>query len=128
MSLVSRLIPVNNRMSVLAARLGVPQYQKVVLKQGSTYTVLMPDPLVKSPTKQDVVKHLANQVDINQDDLWVESIPRTYTVEQLSRATAILEATEVTPGIWVGTNCQVLFVDRNELLTYKILVRKLRVR
>jgi hypothetical protein len=115
-------------MSAIADRLGIPQYQTVVLKSGSVFKELIPRPKVMTMTKQDIVNFMANQVDINQEDLWVEGIPRTYTPDELAKGILILNAQPTQDGSWVGINTQVLWVDRNQLLTHRALVRKFRGR
>lgn len=127
-SLVTRLIPVNSRMQQLAARLGIPQYQNVVIVQGTVQTLLVPKPKVISMTARDVVTFLSHGVEINQDMVWVTEIPQTYTDDQLSRSRFILDAQQTQTGAWVGTNASPMFIDRNQLLTWKILVKKERGR
>ncbi len=127
-TLVDRLIPVNARMNGIAARLGIPQYQNVVIVRGGVQTLLEPKPKVKSMTKYDVQQFKANGIEINQDEVWVEEIPRSYDESQISQSKFILNAQLAPSGQWFGVNASVKFIDRNQLLTYRVLVLKERGR
>jgi hypothetical protein len=128
MTLVSRLIPVNNRMSRLADRLGIPQYADVVLKLDSgVFVPITPRPLVKSLSKGNVIQFQANTVTINKDDLWIEGVPQTYDPDVLANCIIIVDAVPLGQG-YVGLNTKCEYIDRNDTLTFKILVKKLRAR
>jgi hypothetical protein len=126
MSLVSRLIPVSNRMSALADRLGIPQYNDVVLKlDNGTFEVLTPRPLVKSLSKGNIIQFQANTVTINREDLWIEGVPQTYDDVMLSNCIIIVNAVPAGSG-YVGINTKAEYIDKNDTLTWRILVKKYR--
>lgn len=129
MALIQRLQPVHDRMQALAASFGIPQYGNVVIQQGTTQTLLVPQPKILTMTTYDVKAFMSNNVEINDDDRWLEGISRVYTANQLSQSKFILNATRVNESSpWVGLNADVLFIDRNRLMDWKILIRPLRRR
>lgn len=129
MALVQRLQRVHDRMQTLASDFGIPQYGNVVIQQGTTQTLLDPRPRIMSMTSYDVVKFLSNNVEINADDRWLEGVSRVYTDTQLSQSKFILNAVRVNDSSpWTGLNAEVLFMDKNRLMDWKILVRPLRRR
>lgn len=129
MALVQRLQPVHDRMRTLAASFGIPQYQNVVIVTESGQQLLTPQPLVRSMTDQDIMSFMANDTQINGDDRWLEGVSRIYSDSVLSQASFILNATRLNVNSpWVGINADVLFIDRNRLMDWKILVRPFRKR
>lgn len=133
MSLVSRLTKVNDRMQGLADKFGIPQFGNVVMVVNDTQTLLSPRPKVIAPdsgrhtvTRGDTIGYLSPDVEINRDDRWLEGVSRNYPIELLEHAKYILNAVLSPGGIWVGTNVQTKFIDRNRLLDYKILVEVYR--
>jgi hypothetical protein len=126
--LVARLQPINDRLLGLSSRFGVPQYSEVVLEYQNTLTVLDPKPKIMSLTSRDVVAFMTHQLQINKSDLWLEGISRVYDIEMLSQAKYILNAVQDAEGVWRGLKADCLFIDRNQLMTYKVLVSTFRAR
>lgn len=127
-TLVDRLRSVNDRLQVLPARLGVPQYAQVVLKLEDTYTVLTPQPLMLEIDPRRVGQFLANNVEIGADDLVLKGVSRAYSDDLLIEATYLLNATQDGAGKWTGTKAECLNLDRSRLLDYTVLVRRFRHR
>jgi hypothetical protein len=126
MALVQRLVAVNDRMQALADSFGIPQYGNVVMVYNNTQTLLTPRPKVMSMTRQEVISFMTNNVEINDDDRWLEGVSRAIPESQLEQSKFIINATQAPNGLWVGKNTQVKFIDRNRLMDYRILVGVLR--
>lgn len=127
-TLVSRLRAVNDRIGVLPSKLGVPQYQKVVLLWEGQATVLTPQPQVLEVDPRRVGQYLANNVEISPDDLMVKGVSRAYPEQLLVEATYILNATQNAYGEWQGKRAECLNLDRSQLMTYTALVKEYRYR
>lgn len=129
MTLVSNLTDVNARLMRLGERFGVPQYHNVVIDHGGVQTVLDPKPFFTSPDMNRAGNdYLANQVKLTPEDIWLSGIPRTYPEAMIARGLYILYATQNESGDWIGVNAQPVYIDRDETLTWKVLVQKRRVR
>lgn len=135
MSLVSRATTLNQRLSGLHSRFGDPRYLGVVvLDLNGVQTVIAPNPKVMPMDSGVGVNAKANKVslmqalDLNTDDMIIYGISRNYPETLVSNARYLLNATEVTPGVWTGSRHDCEYVDRSELLTFTVVVRPYRAR
>lgn len=128
MSLIERLTIVNARLQALPDGLGVPFYQDVVLvRPDGVQELLTPRPRVMQVTPRDQTAFLGSAVEVFPDDLWLEGIPRTYPEETLKRSRFLLKA-QSDGVIWTGTKAELLWLDRKDLLSFRLLVRPFRGR
>jgi hypothetical protein len=124
MTLVNRLIPVHVRMQNLADRLGIPQYETVVRVYQNIQYVMEPRPKLLSMTKHDVNEFLANSVETNLNHIWLTEVPRTMSLTELNNCRYILNAQLSAQNVWYGVMATPIFVLRNELLTWRVLLKK----
>lgn len=128
MSLIERLTLVNARLQALPDRLGVPFYETVVLvKPDGTQEVLVPRPSVKQVSPREATNFLGSAVEVFSDDVWLEGIPRTYSEDTLKRSRFLLKALP-SGNTWVGTKAELVYLDRLDLLSFRVLVRPFRGR
>lgn len=128
MSLVQRLTGVYDRVGTLPARFGDPRYPLVCIQNAGQTLVLTPQPKVLEVDARRVAQYLAAGVEIAIDDKVISGISRTYTKEQVSKGTYLINATRRTDGTWTGLKADVISVSENDLLTWTVVVRRYRSR
>jgi hypothetical protein len=127
-SLIERLTIVNARLQALPDRLGVPFYEDMVLvRPDGSMELIAPRPQVKGVTPRDATGFLGSSVEIFPDDVWLVGIPRTYSEDDLKRSRFILKALP-SGETWVGTKAELIWLDRSDLLSFRVLVRPFRGR
>lgn len=139
-SLVGRLTVVGARIRGLHSRLGEPSYAgSTVIEYQATQTLITPNPKVTQIPRKAVGTYLSDTVQVFGDEWVVEDIPRAYrdstgAIQTLSDdlvATGkyLLFATQnPSTGLWTGLRCDVEFLDRTHLTTWKAIVRPYRPR
>lgn len=124
MSLVEKLRDVNDRLQSIPDRLGVPQYSNVVIQTGTTQRLMVPRPQVLSVDPGTVQRFLGASVELAVDDLKLVGVSRKYLEVELQRAIFLIHATEVAQGIWTGVQTRPIWIDKTELLSYNIYLRR----
>lgn len=127
-TLVGRLTKVGARLSVLPDRLGHPGYRTIVLRRDNVYTELLPRPQITQVDPRKIGTFLSDNVEIVSDDLVVSGIPRTYDQDLLASATYLLDAELQPDGPWVGQRAEVIYLDKSDLITYSVTIRRARGR
>lgn len=122
MTLISRMQSLNDRLQSLPERFGLPSVTSVVLVKDDLYTVMAPKPQQKQINPQKVGGFIGDNVEIMADDIWLTNVSRSYTIEQLSTSTWLLDAT-LEGDNWQGKRCKCLDVRTDDPLTYAVLVR-----
>lgn len=131
MTLVSNLISVRSRGNALAARLGNPQYKRVVLEAtDGTQTVLEPHPKLKAIATDKIGKYLSENVMIIGYETVISEIPRSYPEDLLLGSYYLLDPTlDPVSQRWVnGELAEALMLDRNQLTTWTVVVKPYRDR
>ena len=119
MSLVSRLNGVYDRIYALSDRLGTPQHCDFSYKVRATevWTDVAPRPKITSPPAYKVLAWHQQNVEVTLADRFVVGISRTFfDIEDA----AICKID--------GKLYSILWIDRDQALTYKLLVRMERAR
>lgn len=122
MTLINRLQLLNQRLQTLPARLGVPQYLPVTVQQGSTF-IPLGTVKVSQVTERDVINWGNAGVDITLEDV-VITVPRTFSYDTIRRGVYLINASENSPGTWLGVRTIVKHVDTNDVLNYTVLAVK----
>jgi hypothetical protein len=131
-TLNDRLILVNSRVSRLYSRFGLPQAQNVVIVYDNVQTLIDPVPLVQSMDirhgKNSIHEYFAQSADVRMDDINITNIPRTYPEYLITQGLYLVNAHQMQNGTWVGVEATAKFVDRNQPLTWNVIVRVARER
>lgn len=127
-TLMQRLRKVNDRLQALPDKLGTPNYATVVLQIGTTQHLLTPRPKLEQIEPRQVQGFLSTSVQVALEDLWCTGINRDFTEEQLREAIYLLNATPNSQGIYLGQQSRAIWIDRSELMYYRVLLRVNRSR
>ena len=132
MPLVPNLQGLHDRLQHLNTRFGVPQSIPVVIflpDAPEVQTVLFPNPKLQSLTHRDVINFKVHQVQINNQEVWLKTISRNYDVDILGRCRYLIDA-QLNPqtNLFEGRLAEPLFIVRNNLMTYDVLVREFKQR
>lgn len=130
--LVQNLQPLHDRLQQLNFKLGVPQSVNVVIylpEAPEIQTLLFPNPKLESLTHRDVINFKVHQLQVNNSERWLKTISRVYDVDILGRCRYLVDPV-VNPqtGLFEGSINEPLFVFRNGLMSYDVLIREFRQR
>lgn len=145
MSLVDRMVALNARLQSIPIRLGVPQHRGLLIRHVSLDADLLetpddqliePKPYIQTVPTRLVGLELAGNITIAQDDFQITGIPRSYSLDFLQRNVSyycidpaiasgeILYDSKGNPAS--GIFCKLLSVSDRDLLTWGLILRKLR--
>lgn len=126
MSVVEKLTKVKARLLSIPKRLGVPDFHRVIVQQGSTQTDLgyLPVHQVSIDTTK---RYLSSNVEISPDDLQVTDIPRLYPDDLLAVGYFLIDPIlDTQTNIWTPVKkYKVVHLDRSDLLAYSAVIRKM---
>jgi hypothetical protein len=128
MTLINQLTSTNDRLRRLGHQLGIPLYVPVALiTPDDEHILLDPVPLVETLDTADIRRMMTNDVRPNDDMRWIKGISRSIDITLLEQCQYLLDAKE-TDGVWTGTLCEYIYIDRNRTLDYNTLVQIYRRR
>jgi hypothetical protein len=119
MSLVSKMTGLYDRVYPISDRFGVPSHCDFRYRDRVTSieTIVLPRPRVGSPSARDLTKWLDSGIEVNRDSVIVSGISRTFG------------------GIEEGAICfidgrahTILWIDREQTVTYRIVAQPERMR
>lgn len=146
MALVDRMVQLNARLTSIPIRFGVPQYRPVLVRHLSldaglntveADTLLEPLPYVENVSPRLVSSEFGMNLKLREDDYKVSNIPRTYSADFFTQNVEFF-AIDVTQDdsdnvIYDECNnpkdatlCKLAHLDSKELLTWTLILRKIR--
>lgn len=154
MALVDRMVALNARLTGIPIRLGVPQYQTLMIRhvvldgallkdvtdtllEPKTHITTVPQKLVGLPTGGVGAFQASGGITISLEDFQVTGIPRSYSLEFLRDNVdvyvidppigadgAIAYDSKGNPAS--GIFCKLLHIEDKDLLTWSLILRQVR--